>query len=68
MEWRIMKTIGFLKTGQLFVLDDRKYRVGHLIDGTNGYVACVDIESHRVTRFYIDTRVEELKEQKNEYD
>lgn len=56
-------TIGMLRIGQYFLLDGRKYRVGHLIDGTNGYVACTDItdEKRRVRRFYIDTSVEQLK-------
>lgn len=58
-----MTTIGFLRVGQYFMLDGRKYRVGHLIDGTNGYVACTDItdEKRKVKRFYIDTSVEEIK-------
>lgn len=58
-----MTTIGFLRSGQYFMLNGRKYRVGHLIDGTNGYVACTDItdEKRKVTRFYIDTSVEELR-------
>lgn len=62
-------TIGFLRSGDYFMLDNRKYRVGHLINGTNGYVSCTDIteEKRKVTRFYIDTTVEKLepfKEQK----
>lgn len=59
-----MTTIGFLRVGQYFQLDGRKYRVGHLIDGTNGYVACTDITEDKrvVKRFYIDTTVEQLKE------
>lgn len=63
-----MTTIGMLRTGQYFMLNGRKYRVGHLIDGTNGYVACTDItdEKRKVTRLYIDTSVEQLKEQKND--
>lgn len=62
-----MTTIGFLRVGQYFKLDGRKYRVGHLIDGTNSYVACTDItdEKRKVKRFYIDTSVEELKEHNN---
>lgn len=51
-------TIGFLRKGDFFIFDGRKYKVGSLIDGTNGYVACVDVESKKVTRFYIDTTVE----------
>ena len=52
-------TIGFLKRGDFFLLDGIKYKVGHLIEGTNSYVACVDVESRKVKRFYIDTTVEE---------
>ena len=61
-------TIGFLRVGQYFILDGRKYRVGHLINGTNGYVSCTDIteKKRKVRRFYIDTTVEQLKEQSNE--
>lgn len=50
-------TIGFLKAGDLFLLDGIKYRVGHLID-KNGYVACVDANTKEVKRFYIETTVE----------
>lgn len=55
-------TIGLLRVGQYFMLDGREYRVGHLIKGTNGYVACTDItdEKRKVTRFYIDTTVEKI--------
>ena len=55
-------TIGWLKGGDFFLLDGIKYKVGHLIEGTNGYVACVDMESKKVKRFYIDTMVEEVRE------
>lgn len=57
-----MTTIGFLRSGDFFLLDGRKYKVGHLIEGTNGYVACVDVESKKVKRFYIDTTVEVVRE------
>lgn len=50
--------IGFLTHNDLFVFEGRTYKVGHLIDGTNGYVTCTDIETHKVTRLYIDTSVE----------
>ena len=59
-------TIGFLKTNDFFLLDGIKYRVGHLIDATNGYIACVDVESKKVKRFYIDTTVEALGKMKGE--
>lgn len=57
-----MTTIGFLRTGQYFELDGRKYRVGHLIKGTNSYVACTDIAEKKriVRRFYIDTKVKQI--------
>lgn len=58
-----MTAIGFLKKGQLFRLNNRIYKIGSFIDGTNGYVACVDIETHKVARVHIDTSVEEVKEQ-----
>ena len=51
-------TIGFLRVGDTFHFDGIKYRVGHLIDGTNGYVACVNVGTKKTTRFYIDTTVE----------
>ena len=43
-------TIGFLKRGDFFLLDGIKYKVGHLIEGTNSYVACVDVESKKVKK------------------
>ena len=55
-------TIGFLKHGDFFLLDGIKYKVGHLIENTNGYVACVDVETNKVKRFYVDTTVEIVKE------
>ena len=54
-------TIGCLRCGDFFSLDGRKYKVGHLIEGTNGYVACVDVEGKKVKRFYIDTTVDEVE-------
>ena len=58
-----MTTIGWLRTGDFFSLDGRKYKVGHLIEGTNSYVSCVDVESKKVKRFYIDTEVEEVRKE-----
>ena len=54
-------TIGWLKHGDLFKFENRVYRVGRLIEGTNSYVACVDIRTHKTTRLYIDTTVEDMK-------
>ena len=50
--------LGFLFTGDIFILNRNKYKVGHVIKGTNGYVACIDIDTHKVTRIHIDTNVE----------
>ena len=55
------KSLGFFKTGELFMFNSRVYRVGHLIRNTNSYVACVDIHTHKTTRLHIDTTVETLK-------
>lgn len=55
-------TIGFLRLGDYFLFEGRKYRVGHLINNTNGYVACVDVETKKVKRLYIDTMVKIVKE------
>ena len=57
-----MTTIGWLRTGDFFLFDGRKYKVGHVIEGTNGYVTCTDVESRKVKRFYIDTMVEAVRE------
>ena len=51
-------TIGCLKCGEKFTYEGRIYKAGNLINGTNGYVACVNVETHKVTRLYIDTMVE----------
>ena len=54
------KSLGFFKTGELFKLDGTTYKAGNLIEGTNSYVACVDIHTHKTTRLHIDTTVETL--------
>ena len=54
-------TLGCIYMGDLFKFNERTYKAGRLIEGTNSYVACVDIETHKVKRFYIDTTVETLK-------
>ena len=51
-------TIGCLCRGNFFMFESRKYRIGKLIENTNGYVACVDVNTKKVKRFYIDTDVE----------
>ncbi len=51
-------TIGWLKHGDIFVFQGRKYKVGHVIDRTNGYVSCTDVENHKVRILYIDLDVE----------
>ena len=57
-----MTTIGWLKCGDYFLFDGIKYKVGYVIEGTNSYVACTDVESKKVKRFYIDTDVEVVSE------
>jgi len=56
-----MKSIGLLCRGDLFEFQGNVYKVGSLIENTNGYVACVDIHTHKVHRFYIDTSVNALE-------
>lgn len=51
-------TIGFLKRGDFFLFKGVIYKVGRLIENTNGYVACVNIHTKKVKRFYIETTVE----------
>ena len=52
-------SLGYLKTGEYFIYEDKEYRVGRLIENTNGYVACVD-KDKKVRRIYIDTLVEKV--------
>ena len=40
--------IGFLRTGDIFTYKGRKYKTGHVINDTDGYVACTGIDTHRV--------------------
>lgn len=58
--------IGFLKLGELFSLEGRIYKVGHCCRNTCGYVACTDMKTSKVTRFYIDTTVDDMREADNE--
>ena len=53
--------LGYLKVGDHFRLDGKEYRVGRLIENTNGYVACVN-KDKKVRRIYIDTLVEKVGE------
>lgn len=53
--------LGNLRPKDLFKFGDTIYKVGHLINGTNSYVACVNTETHKVTRFYIGTKVEVIE-------
>lgn len=50
--------LGYLRVGGYFKFDGKTYKIGNPIEGTNGYIACVNTETHKVTRFYIDTFVE----------
>ena len=49
--------LGYLKVGDYFICEGKKYKVGILIENTNGYVACVD-KDKKVRRIYIDALVE----------
>ena len=60
---RIKTTLGFLRRGDLFIIDGVKYKVCRLIENTNGYVACVDVVTKKVKRFYIETDVEVDREE-----
>jgi hypothetical protein len=51
-------TIGCLKKGDYFKFEENVYRVGSLISNTNGYVACTNVITKKVSRLYIDTTVE----------
>ena len=51
--------LGYLKVGDYFKYEGKKYKVGRLIGNTNGYVACVD-KDKKVRRIYIDTPVEKV--------
>lgn len=50
--------IGFLRTGDVFIFEGDKYKVGHVIDGTNGYVSCTNMETNKVKRLHIDLDVD----------
>lgn len=50
--------IGWLKHGDIFTFNGNKYKVGHVIEGTNGYVSCTNIETRKTKRLHIDLDVE----------
>lgn len=50
--------IGFLKHGDVFEHKGEMYRAGHVIDGTNGYVSCINVNTRKTERFHIDLEVE----------
>lgn len=54
-------TIGYLCYGDLFRFDGKIYKVGRIIRGTDGYIACTDVKTKKVTRFYIDTDIEKVE-------
>ena len=53
--------LGYLKVGDYFKYEGKKYQVGRLIENTNGYVACVD-KDKKVRRIHIDVLVEKAGE------
>lgn len=54
----ITTQIGWLKHGDIFSFEGIKYKVGHVIDGTNGYVSCTNIETRETKILHIDLDVE----------
>ena len=54
-------SLGCIHTGDVFMYENKVYRAGKLIDGTNGYVACVDVHTHKTTRLHLDVDVEDMK-------
>lgn len=58
--------LGSLRHRDFFLFDGIKYKVGRLVVNTNGYVACVDVATGKVKRFYIDTVVEVVKGEEHE--
>lgn len=54
----VKTTIGFLRHNDIFVFEERKYKVGHVIDKTNGYVSCKDMATNKIRRLHIDLDVE----------
>ena len=59
MKYEIYYTeLGNLRRNDLFIYGGTRFKVGRVIKGTNGYVACVNTLTHKVTRFYIATKVE----------
>ncbi len=54
--------LGNLKHNDLFILDGVTYKVGHVISGTNHYVTCTNVNTHKVKRIYMDTLVTKVED------
>lgn len=54
----VKTTIGFLRHNDIFVFEGVKYKVGHVIYNTNGFVSCTDMATHKIRRLHIDLDVE----------
>ena len=50
--------IGFLRKGDVFRFEGDIYKVGHLLESTNGYVSCIDVNTGKKKRLHIDVDVE----------
>lgn len=50
--------IGFLRKGDVFRFEGDIYKVGHLLESTNGYVSCININTGKKKRLHIDVDVE----------
>lgn len=46
--------IGFLRKGDVFRFEGDIYKVGHLLESTNGYVSCIDVNTGKKKRLHID--------------
>lgn len=55
---KISTRIGFLCKGDIFIFEGKKYQVIKLIENSNGYVSCLDVESKKSTRLHLDVDVE----------
>ena len=50
--------IGFLRKGDVFTFEGNTYKVGHLLENTNGYVSCIDVNTGKKKILHIDVDVE----------
>ena len=51
-------TIGWLKRGDYFCFEGKKYKVERCLENRHGYVSCIDMDAKKKKIFYIETDVE----------